>query len=155
MNDDRLNRLKKIPVPPPSDKAKLAAVDAAMSAFDAAGEAQAAELAQDKTEEKSTADQGSPTGARPKTSFIAKAWSWFMDKRFISRPVAATLLILPVAGYVAVQFARDFQEPVAVESFGEIENALSMDKSSAPEPRALNEAKPAKPAAGARGRRRR
>jgi Ca-activated chloride channel family protein len=143
MNDDRLNRLKNVSVPPPSEKAKMAALESAMSAFDAAGESEAAP----EVAENSASAQGSASAPRPKTSFIAKAWSWFMDTRLLSAPVAATLIILPVAGYVAVQFARDYREPAAVEQFGQVESALKVDKLEGDAPPTLNEQSSARPKA--------
>ncbi len=109
MTDDRLNKLKTMPVPPPSPKAKMAAIDAAMAAFDAAGEA--ADLGTGA--ETAAVAKGSAEAPRQKTSLIAKAWSWFMTDRIVT-PVAASLLILPVAGYVVYQFARDYRQEQAV-----------------------------------------
>ncbi len=88
---DEFDILRGRPVPPPSRGAREAALAAAMKAFD---------------EEKiSPASQGSHAGLRL-TDRVGAIWSTIMNTKLFPAPAAiAGLLVIPVAGYFALQLS--------------------------------------------------
>jgi Ca-activated chloride channel family protein len=89
IDDNELARLRALRAPAPNPEAKIAALHAAMAAFD---EAQ---------EKISPAPQGSAEPQRL-TSRAAKLWREIMQKKLVATPAIAGLIALPVAGYTAL-----------------------------------------------------
>ncbi len=88
---DEFDLLRRAPLPKPGEDARNRALLAAMAAYD---------------EEKSRlASQGSRSGSRL-TDRVGAIWSTIMNIKLIPAPAAlAGLLVIPVAGYLAVQLA--------------------------------------------------
>lgn len=83
-NNDELDMLRAISVPPPGRDAKSRALQAALRAYD--------------FENSSAPAQGSRPGRRL-TDRIQQLWSGMMQKKLYAAPALATLVALPVAGY--------------------------------------------------------
>jgi len=113
---DEFDILRNRPVPPPRPAARDTALSAALAAFD---------------EKTATATQGSRPGLRL-TDRVGAIWSSIMNIRLLPAPAAiAGLLVIPVAGYLALQLSSGVS-PIAVAP---------------PEPKMTGgEAGPAKPA---------
>ncbi|PZN51068.1 MAG: VWA domain-containing protein [Proteobacteria bacterium] len=88
VSDNELAKLRNLRAPAPDPEAKIAALHAAMTAFDA-------------TEEKiAPVSQGSAEQARL-TSRAAKLWREIMHRKLFAAPALAGLVALPIAGYTA------------------------------------------------------
>ncbi len=94
-DDMDLKRLGNIPTPAPKAGARERAVDAAVSAFEAAQPA-AAEALEKKIEHP---PQGFAALVRLISVSLDETWRLIMEKRVITGAVAATLLVAPVAIY--------------------------------------------------------
>lgn len=93
VNDGKLNQLRGIAAPKPRPEAKVAALHAAMAAFDA-------------QEEIAPAPQGSPSTSRL-TQRASKLWRDIMQKKLFAAPAIAGLVALPIAGYTALYLLQD------------------------------------------------
>lgn len=93
VNDGKLNELRGLAAPKPRPEAKVAALHAAMAAFDA-------------QEEIAPAPQGSPSTSRL-TQRASKLWRDIMQKKLFAAPAIAGLVALPIAGYTALYLLQD------------------------------------------------
>lgn len=98
MDDRELKKLGQMPVPKPDAKRRAAALDMAMSAFDA--------------QKNADATQGS-TSENRLTSRAANFWRAMMERKLSATPAIAGLLALPIAGYAAWYMASE--NPFAIE----------------------------------------
>ena len=89
VDDNELAKLRTLRAPTPNPEAKIAALHAAMAAYD------------EPREKKSPAPQGSAEPQRL-TSRAAKLWREIMQKKLVAAPAIAGLLALPIAGYTAL-----------------------------------------------------
>ncbi|MEP3276146.1 MAG: von Willebrand factor type A domain-containing protein [Stappiaceae bacterium] len=91
MSDRDLHRLKDLPIPEASAERKAEALQSAMAAFDA----------NEKVFSNKT--KGSDNPSRLKAVSTTSLWEWIMQKRYYVGPVAASLLIAPLAVHLTVQ----------------------------------------------------
>ncbi|MEP4421432.1 MAG: VWA domain-containing protein, partial [Nitratireductor sp.] len=91
MAKDKLDILRTARTPKPDAAARDRALSAALTSFD---------------ENFATAPQGS-ADRRRQSSGTQKIWSRLMDRKFLSTPVIASLLALPVAGYATYYLMND------------------------------------------------
>jgi Ca-activated chloride channel family protein len=89
VDDNELAKLRNLHAPAPNPEAKIAALHAAMAAFD------------EPREKTSTAAQGSTEPPRL-TSRAATLWRKIMQKKLVATPAIAGLIALPVAGATAL-----------------------------------------------------
>ena len=111
-NADEFDILRGKPAPPPRREAREAALAAAMKAYD---------------EEKiSSAPQGSRSGLRL-TDRVGAIWSTIMNTKLFPAPAAiAGLLVIPVAGYFAMQLASGVS-PFGIGDAGAPEPKMTVD----------------------------
>ncbi len=119
--------------PAPSDTARARALSAAMASFDAA-------------DSQNNATQGNAGRPRP-SSILNRVWSTAMNRRFLASSAIATLLLVPAAGFIALELSRNGL-PGETPAIGEAPEAASPPATAKPTPKpALVEAmKPAEPA---------
>ncbi|NZD65668.1 VWA domain-containing protein [Rhizobium sp. WYCCWR 11290] len=91
--DKELEKLSRLTPPPPDPEARARALAAAMQAFDTA-------------ENNAPAAQGNAKGWR-QSSIINWIWSPAMNKKFLAGSALATLLVIPAAGYLAIELTRN------------------------------------------------
>ncbi|TAW32822.1 DUF3520 domain-containing protein, partial [Rhizobium leguminosarum] len=91
--DKELEKLSRLPPPAPDPEARSRALAAAMQAFDTA-------------ENNATVPQGNTKGWR-QSSIINWIWSPVMNKKFLAGSALATLLVIPAAGYLAIELTRN------------------------------------------------
>ncbi|MDV4180707.1 von Willebrand factor type A domain-containing protein [Rhizobium brockwellii] len=91
--DKELEKLSRLTPPAATPEARARALTAAMQAFDTA-------------ENNATAPQGNTKGWR-QSSIINWIWSPAMNKKFLAGSALATLLIIPAAGYLAIELTRN------------------------------------------------
>ena len=89
VDDNELAKLRNLRAPMPNPEAKIAALHAAMAAYD------------EPREKISPVTQGS-VEPRRLTSRAAKLWREIMQKKLIATPAIAGLVALPIAGYTAL-----------------------------------------------------
>lgn len=111
--DKELEKLSRLTPPAATPEARARALAAAMQAFDHA-------------ENNAAAAQGNARGWR-QSSIINWIWSPAMNKKFLAGSALATLLVIPAAGYLAIELTRN---GLPVASQNEIAGKLS--KSDAP-----------------------
>ena len=111
--DKELEKLSRLTPPAAMPEARTRALAAAMQAFDDA-------------ENNAPAAQGNARGWR-QSSIINWIWSPSMNKKFLAGSALATLLVIPAAGYLAIELTRN---GLPVASQNEIAGKLS--KSDAP-----------------------
>ncbi len=99
--DNKLRGLGSVGIPDPGEAARKQALRAALDAFD---------------EENSSPTQGSPSRQRP-SSIATTLWSKLMEKKLVITPIAASLLALPIAGYVAWSIVGE--QNYGKQNFGE------------------------------------
>ncbi|MEP2451017.1 MAG: VWA domain-containing protein [Nitratireductor sp.] len=106
MAKDKLDILRTARTPKPDAAARDRALSAALTSFD---------------ENFATAPQGS-ADRRRQSSGTQKIWSRLMDRKFLSTPVIASLLALPVAGYATYYLMNDgpfaLRQDTAVQETG-------------------------------------
>lgn len=102
MTDLDLDKLARRKPPIADPPARAQALAAAMQAFDDA-------------EKNETAPQGSTEGGRP-SSIFNWIWSPIMNRRLLAGSALATLLVVPVAGLVTYELARNGTVPLATET---------------------------------------
>ncbi|NKL05025.1 vWA domain-containing protein [Rhizobium leguminosarum] len=90
--DKELEKLSRLTPPAATPEARARALAAAMQAFDAA-------------ENNAPAAQGNAKGWR-QSSIINWIWSPVMNKKFLAGSALATLLVIPAAGYLAIELTR-------------------------------------------------
>ncbi|OWV78714.1 hypothetical protein ATY75_07005 [Rhizobium sp. N122] len=93
MMDKELEKLSRLTPPAVDPEARARALAAAMQAFDSA-------------ENNAAAAQGNAKGWRP-SSIINWIWSPAMNKKFLAGSALATLLVIPAAGYLTLDLARN------------------------------------------------
>ncbi|NKL66118.1 VWA domain-containing protein (plasmid) [Rhizobium leguminosarum] len=91
--DKELEKLSRLTPPAATPEARARALAAAMQAFDTAGN-------------NTLAPQGSAKGWR-QSSIINWIWSPAMNKKFLAGSALATLLVIPAAGYLAIELTRN------------------------------------------------
>ncbi|RWX32904.1 VWA domain-containing protein [Rhizobium leguminosarum] len=91
--DKELEKLSRLTPPAATPEARTRALAAAMQAFDTA-------------ENNATAAQGNAKGWR-QSSIINWIWSPAMNKKFLAGSALATLLVIPAAGYLAIELTRN------------------------------------------------
>ncbi|TBY78689.1 vWA domain-containing protein [Rhizobium leguminosarum] len=91
--DKELEKLSRLTPPAATPEARSRALTAAMQAFDAA-------------ENNAPAAQGYAKGWR-QSSIINWIWSPVMNKKFLAGSALATLLVIPAAGYLAIELTRN------------------------------------------------
>lgn len=91
--DKELEKLSRVTPPAATREARARALTAAMQAFDTA-------------ENNATAAQGNAKGWR-QSSIINWIWSPAMNKKFLAGSALATLLVIPAAGYLAIELTRN------------------------------------------------
>ena len=91
--DKELEKLSRLTPPTATPEARTRALAAAMQAFDTA-------------ENNATAAQGNAKGWR-QSSIINWIWSPAMNKKFLAGSALATLLVIPAAGYLAIELTRN------------------------------------------------
>ncbi|MBY3132752.1 vWA domain-containing protein [Rhizobium laguerreae] len=91
--DKELEKLSRLTPPAATPEARARALAAAMQAFDAA-------------ENNAPAAQGNAKGWR-QSSIINWIWSPVMNKKFLAGSALATLLVIPAAGYLAIELTRN------------------------------------------------
>jgi Ca-activated chloride channel family protein len=96
VNDNELSRLRDLTAPKPRPEAKVGALHAAMTAFDA----------QADQEKIAPASQGSVSTQRL-TERAHKLWRDIMQKKLFAAPAIAGLVALPIAGYTALYLLQD------------------------------------------------
>lgn len=99
--DKEFEKLSRQTPPAPTPEARARALAAAMQAFDAA-------------ENNATATQGKRKDWR-QSSIINWIWSPAMNKKFLAGSALATLLVIPAAGYLALELTRNGL-PVATQT---------------------------------------
>lgn len=102
---DELDRLRGARTPAPGHEAKARALDAALRAYDEAGE------------KISPLAQGSGEGARL-TDRTIRFWRQIMQKKLIAVPALAGLVALPVAGVVTWQVMGEYRPPIVPQPDG-------------------------------------
>ncbi|MBY3039101.1 vWA domain-containing protein [Rhizobium laguerreae] len=90
--DKELEKLSRLTPPAATPEARARALAAAMQAFDTAGN-------------NAPAAQGNAKGWR-QSSIINWIWSPVMNKKFLAGSALATLLVIPAAGYLAIELTR-------------------------------------------------
>ncbi|RFB83770.1 hypothetical protein B5K11_33610 [Rhizobium leguminosarum bv. trifolii] len=93
MMDKELEKLARLTPPAADPQARARALAAAMQAFDS-------------TENNAAAAQGNTKGWRP-SSIINWIWSPAVNKKFLAGSALATLLVIPAAGYLTLELARN------------------------------------------------
>ncbi|ANM13039.1 MULTISPECIES: vWA domain-containing protein [unclassified Rhizobium] len=93
MMDKELEKLSRLTPPAVDPEARARALAAAMQAFDSA-------------ENNAAVAQGNAKGWRP-SSIINWIWSPAMNKKFLAGSALATLLVIPAAGYLTLERARN------------------------------------------------
>ncbi|RUM18158.1 VWA domain-containing protein [Rhizobium phaseoli] len=93
MMDKELEKLSRLTPPAVDPQARARALAAAMQAFDSA-------------ENNAAAAQGNAKGWRP-SSIINWIWSPAVNKKFLAGSALATLLVIPAAGYLTFELARN------------------------------------------------
>ncbi|AUW48193.1 vWA domain-containing protein [Rhizobium leguminosarum] len=91
--DKELEKLSRLTPPASTPEARAQALTAAMQAFDTA-------------ENNAPAPQGNAKGGR-QSSIINWIWSPAMNKKFLAGSALATLLVIPAAGYLAIELTRN------------------------------------------------
>ncbi|WP_027668839.1 vWA domain-containing protein [Rhizobium leguminosarum] len=91
--DKELEKLSRLTPPAATPEARARALAAAMQAFDTA-------------ENNAPAAQGNAKGWR-QSSIINWIWSPGMNKKFLAGSALATLLVIPAAGYLAIELTRN------------------------------------------------
>ncbi|NEK35798.1 vWA domain-containing protein [Rhizobium leguminosarum] len=91
--DKELEKLSRLTPPAATPEARARALTAAMQAFDTA-------------ENNAPAAQGNAKGWR-QSSIINWIWSPAMNKKFLAGSALATLLVIPAAGYLAIELTRN------------------------------------------------
>ncbi|MCA2409378.1 von Willebrand factor type A domain-containing protein (plasmid) [Rhizobium leguminosarum bv. viciae 248] len=91
--DKELEKLSRLTPPAATPEARARALTAAMQAFDTA-------------ENNAPAAQGNAKGWR-QSSMINWIWSPAMNKKFLAGSALATLLVIPAAGYLAIELTRN------------------------------------------------
>ncbi|MBY5568510.1 VWA domain-containing protein [Rhizobium leguminosarum] len=91
--DKELEKLSRLTPPAATPEARARALAAAMQAFDTA-------------ENNAQAAQGNAKGWR-QSSIINWIWSPVMNKKFLAGSALATLLVIPAAGYLAIELTRN------------------------------------------------
>jgi Ca-activated chloride channel family protein len=91
--DKELEKLSRLTPPAAMPEARARALAAAMQAFDTAGN-------------NTLAPQGNAKGWR-QSSIINWIWSPAMNKKFLAGSALATLLVIPAAGYLAIELTRN------------------------------------------------
>ncbi|MBY5666048.1 vWA domain-containing protein [Rhizobium leguminosarum] len=91
--DKELEKLSRLTPPAATPEARARALAAAMQAFDTAGN-------------NAPAAQGNAKGWR-QSSIINWIWSPVMNKKFLAGSALATLLVIPAAGYLAIELTRN------------------------------------------------
>ncbi|MBY5368259.1 DUF3520 domain-containing protein [Rhizobium leguminosarum] len=91
--DQELEKLSRLTPPAATPEARARALAAAMQAFDSA-------------ENNAPAAQGNAKGWR-QSSIINWIWSPAMNKKFLAGSALATLLVIPAAGYLAIELTRN------------------------------------------------
>ncbi|MBY5813273.1 vWA domain-containing protein [Rhizobium leguminosarum] len=91
--DKELEKLSRLTPPAATPEERARALAAAMQAFDAA-------------ENNAPAAQGNAKGWR-QSSIINWIWSPVMNKKFLAGSALATLLVIPAAGYLAIELTRN------------------------------------------------
>ncbi|EJC71518.1 uncharacterized protein containing a von Willebrand factor type A (vWA) domain [Rhizobium leguminosarum bv. viciae WSM1455] len=91
--DKELEKLSRLTPPAATPEAHARALTAAMQAFDTA-------------ENNAPAAQGNAKGWR-QSSIINWIWSPAMNKKFLAGSALATLLVIPAAGYLAIELTRN------------------------------------------------
>ncbi|MFF0924686.1 von Willebrand factor type A domain-containing protein [Rhizobium leguminosarum] len=91
--DKELEKLSRVTPPAATPEARARALAAAMQAFDTA-------------ENNAMAAQGNAKGWR-QSSIINWIWSPAMNKKFLAGSALATLLVIPAAGYLAIELTRN------------------------------------------------
>ena len=94
VDDNELAKLRGLGAPAPDPQARIAALHAAMAAYD------------EPREKKSTAGQGSAEPERL-TSRAAKLWREIMHRKLVATPAIAGLVALPIAGYTAFHLLNE------------------------------------------------
>lgn len=102
MTDLDLEKLARRTPPAANASARMAALAAAMQAFDDA-------------EKNADAPQGSTAGGR-QTSIFNRIWSPIMNRKFLAGSALATLLVVPVAGLVSYEMVRNGTVPLTTET---------------------------------------
>ncbi|MGB3814405.1 MAG: VWA domain-containing protein [Shinella sp.] len=102
MTDLDLEKLGRRAPPAPQASARTAALGAAMQAFDDA-------------EKNLDSPQGSTGGGR-RSSIFNWIWSPIMNRRYLAGSALATLLVVPVAGFVAYELVRNGTVPLTSET---------------------------------------
>ena len=106
--DKELEKLSRLTPPAATPEARARALAAAMQAFD-------------DPENNAPAAQGNARGWRP-SSIINWIWSPAMNKKFLAGSALATLLVIPAAGYLAIELTRN---GLPVTSQNEVAGTLS------------------------------
>jgi Ca-activated chloride channel family protein len=102
MTDLDLDKLARRTPPAPDASARAKTLAAAMQAFD-------------DVEKNAKAAQGSTVGGRP-NSIFNRIWSPIMNRRFLAGSALATLLVVPVAGFVSYEMVRSGTVPLTTET---------------------------------------
>ncbi|MBY3381234.1 VWA domain-containing protein [Rhizobium laguerreae] len=113
--DKELEKLSRLTPPAATPEARSRALTAAMQAFDAA-------------ENNAPAAQGNAKGWR-QSSIINWIWSPVMNKKFLAGSALATLLVIPAAGYLAIELTRN-----GLPIVDQTEIAGNLSKNNAPKP---------------------
>ena len=92
---DELDILRNVQPPLPDDEARKRAINAAMLAFDEA-------------EKKSAAPQGLQNGNRL-TARTTRFWREIMQRKFLTTPAIASLVVLPTAGVIGWQLMEEMR----------------------------------------------
>lgn len=90
--DKQLEALSRLKAPAPTEEARAQALSAALQSFDAA-------------EKTATLAQGIEESPRP-SSILNRVWSTAMNRKFLASSAIATLLLVPAAGFVAIELSR-------------------------------------------------
>ncbi|WP_432443648.1 vWA domain-containing protein [Rhizobium grahamii] len=97
--DKQLETLSHLKAPAPTEDARARAISAALQSFDAA-------------EKTTTLAQGIEERPRP-SSILNRVWSTAMNRKFLTSSAIATLLLVPAAGFVAIELNRNNLSGVA------------------------------------------
>jgi Ca-activated chloride channel family protein len=133
MDHDELNVLRDAAVPPADPAARRRALVSALAAFDEGGKEAAA------------ATQGRRPGRRP-ISRAMELWREMMQRKLITMPAIASLLVVPIAGYATFELARE--HPFAGSRLGSEVTETASGPAAAP----LDAAKKAEPESNALSR---
>ncbi len=91
--DKQLETLSHLKAPSASEDARARALSAALQSFDA-------------TEKTATLAQGKEERPRP-SSILNRVWSTAMNRKFLTSSAIATLLLVPAAGFIAIELSRN------------------------------------------------